>query len=75
MTRTPGSPPKRATGSVWKETEAGVLADGTPWLDGARNEGRSCNVFEFRGPLISRLYIYADPDFAGRHEVFQPDEH
>lgn len=50
--------------------EEGVLVDGTPWPAGARSEGRYCNVFEFRGPLISRLHIYADPDFAGRHDVF-----
>ncbi|MBV9879802.1 MAG: nuclear transport factor 2 family protein [Gemmatirosa sp.] len=55
---------------VVEGTERGVLADGTPWPAGARSEGRYCNVFEFRGPLISRLHIYADPDFAGRHDVF-----
>jgi ketosteroid isomerase-like protein len=47
--------------------ERGVLTDGTPWPGSARSEGRYCNVFEFRGSLISRLHIHADPDFAGRH--------
>jgi ketosteroid isomerase-like protein len=55
---------------VVEGTEAGVLADGTPWPAGARSEGRYCNVFEFRGPLISRLHVYADPDLAGRYDVF-----
>ncbi len=55
---------------VVEGTEAGVLADGTPWPAGARSEGRYCNVFEFRGPLVRRLHVYADPDFAGRHDVF-----
>jgi ketosteroid isomerase-like protein len=55
---------------VVEGTETGILADGTPWPAGARSEGRYCNVFEFRGPLISRLYIYADPDFAGRYDLF-----
>ncbi|MEO8335490.1 MAG: nuclear transport factor 2 family protein [bacterium] len=49
-------------------TEQGVLADGTPWPAGGRSEGRYCNVFEFRGPLIRRLHIHADPDFAGRYD-------
>lgn len=56
---------------VVEGTETGVLADGTPWPAGARSEGRFCNVFEFRGSLISRLHIYADPDFAGRYELFE----
>jgi ketosteroid isomerase-like protein len=57
---------------VVEGTEQGVLADGTTWPAGARSEGRYCNVFEFRGPLISRLHIYADPDFAGRHDDLFP---
>jgi hypothetical protein len=47
-----------------------VLADGRSWPAGGRTEGRYCNVFEFRGPLICRLHIYADPGFAERHDVF-----
>ena len=53
---------------VVEGVEAGVLADGTSWPAAARSEGRYCNVFEFRGPLISRLHIHVDPDFAGRHD-------
>jgi len=55
---------------VVEGTEAGILADGTPWPAGARSEGRYCNVFEFRGQLISHLHIYTDLDFAGRHVPF-----
>jgi len=53
---------------VVEGVESGVLADGTSWPAGARSEGRYCNVFEFRGPLISRLHIHVDPDLAGRHD-------
>lgn len=55
---------------VVEGTRTGVVADGTPWPAGARSEGRYCNVFEFRGALIRRLHIYADPDFADRYDVF-----
>ncbi|AWB92256.1 nuclear transport factor 2 family protein [Aeromicrobium chenweiae] len=43
--------------------EAGEAADGRPWPAHPRSEGRYCNVFEFAGELITRLHIYADPDF------------
>ncbi|TDK28210.1 nuclear transport factor 2 family protein [Arthrobacter crusticola] len=53
--------------------ETGTLADGTPFPADSRSEGRMCNVFEFRGTLISRLHIYADPDLAGQHpHLFPP---
>jgi len=45
--------------------ESGTRADGLVWPSHPRIEGRYCNVFEFRGRLISRLHIYVDPDFAG----------
>lgn len=48
--------------------ETGVLVDGTQWPVSARSEGRYCNVFEFRGNLISRMHVHADPDFAGQHD-------
>lgn len=53
---------------VVEGTEEGAFADGTPWPAGARSEGRYCNVFEFRGPLIRRLHIHVDPDFAGQFD-------
>jgi ketosteroid isomerase-like protein len=53
---------------VVEGTEQGAFADGTPWPAGARSEGRYCNVFEFRGPLIRRLHIHVDPDFAGQFD-------
>ncbi len=47
--------------------EVGELADGTPFPGSAKSGGRFCNVFEFRGSLISRMHVYADPDLAGKH--------
>ena len=47
--------------------ETGTLTDGTPFPGDARSAGHFCNVFEFRGSLISRLHIYADPNFTGDH--------
>jgi ketosteroid isomerase-like protein len=58
---------------VVEGSEQGVFADGTPWPAGARSEGRYCNVFEFRGPLIRRLHIHVDPDFAGRFDTLFAD--
>jgi hypothetical protein len=43
--------------------ERGVTAEGVPWPDPERSEGRYCNVFEFHGLLIKRVHIYVDPDF------------
>jgi ketosteroid isomerase-like protein len=57
---------------VVEGTETGVFADGTPWPVGAGSEGRYCNVFDFEGPLIRRLFIYVDPDFAGRYDNLFP---
>lgn len=43
--------------------EWGEMADGTPFPDGEISHGLFCNVFEFRGALISAVRIYVDPDF------------
>jgi hypothetical protein len=51
---------------VIEGTERGVTRDGTAWPDGVVSEGRFCNVFEFDGALIRRLYVYVDPDFTSR---------
>lgn len=58
----------QGTRLVVEGVEAGELADGTPFPAGAKSAGRFCNVFEFEGPLIRRLHIYADPDFAGQFD-------
>lgn len=46
--------------------ESGVAKDGTAWPSPGRSDGRFCNVFRFRGDLISHLHIYVDPDFTGQ---------
>ncbi|MGF6767848.1 ketosteroid isomerase-like protein [Paraburkholderia sp. GAS199] len=48
--------------------ESGEMKDGTRWPVHGSTDGRFCNVFRFRGDLISQLHIYVDPDFAGRDE-------
>jgi ketosteroid isomerase-like protein len=48
--------------------ESGVTKDGTPWPVKGRTDGHFCNVFRFRGELISHLHIYVDPDFTGQDE-------
>jgi hypothetical protein len=60
---------------VVEGTERGTMKDGTVWPDNAVSQGRFCSVFEFTGSLISRMYIYVDPDFpsqdAERISVFR----
>ncbi|HDZ8829890.1 TPA: nuclear transport factor 2 family protein [Aeromonas dhakensis] len=46
--------------------EGGVMSDGTSWPDNNISMGRFCSVFEFTGSLISRMYVYVDPDFPSR---------
>jgi hypothetical protein len=46
-------------------TTRGVLKNGKRWAAGETPGGRFCNVFEFRGELISRVHIYMDPDYGG----------
>ncbi|WP_232112133.1 nuclear transport factor 2 family protein [Salinivibrio proteolyticus] len=46
--------------------EGGVMSDGTPWPDNKVSTGRFCSVFEFNEELISRMYVYVDPDFPSR---------
>ena len=46
--------------------ESGVAKGGAAWPVKGRSDGRFCNVFRFRGELISHLHVYVDPDFAGR---------
>ena len=53
---------------VVEGTERGVTQDGVAWPDGVVSEGRFCNVFEFDGALIRRMYVYVDPDFTSRDQ-------
>jgi ketosteroid isomerase-like protein len=52
---------------VVEGTSTGETADGTEWRpDGEPGGGRWCDVFEVRDGEIGRLFIYLDPDYAGR---------
>jgi ketosteroid isomerase-like protein len=48
---------------VVEGTTRGQLKTGQSWAAGMTPGGRFCNVFEFHGDLISRVYIYLDPDY------------
>jgi ketosteroid isomerase-like protein len=48
--------------------ESGEMKDGTHWPAPGHADGRFCNVFRFRGNLISQVHIYVDPDFTGQDE-------
>ena len=52
---------------VVEGTSTGETADGTEWRpDGSPGGGRWCDVFEVRDGEIQRLFIYLDPDYAGK---------
>jgi ketosteroid isomerase-like protein len=48
---------------VVEGTTRGQMKNGKSWAAGQTPGGRFCNVFQFRGDLISRVYIYLDPDY------------
>ena len=50
---------------VVEGTTRGVTRSGVAWEGGKTPGGRFCSTFEFRNDLISRMFIYLDPDFAG----------
>jgi ketosteroid isomerase-like protein len=50
---------------VVEGTTYGVLRNGQTWAGGETPGGRFCSVFQFRNGLISRMYIYLDPDYGG----------
>lgn len=54
-------------------TTHGEHVDG-PWRAGAPDwgAGRWCDVFEIRGGLIYRVFIYLDPDYAGKDVARYP---
>jgi len=56
-------------------TTRGETRDGTQWEGGKTPGGRFCSIFEFRDRLISRMYIYLDPDYgsADRGRFLWPD--
>jgi hypothetical protein len=39
------------------------------WKGGETPGGRFCNVFEFRGDRIARLFVYLDPDYLGEDKA------
>jgi len=49
-------------------TTRGVLKNGETWEAGKTPTGRFCNIYEFRGDLITRLHVYLDPDYTGQDE-------
>jgi ketosteroid isomerase-like protein len=58
---------------VCEGTSHGEHRDG-PWRAGepAWGAGTWCDVFEMRDGRISRIYIYLDPDYAGRDTARYP---
>lgn len=52
---------------VVEGTSTGETSGGTEWRpDGTPGGGRWCDVFEVRDGKIQRLFIYLDPDYAGK---------
>lgn len=52
---------------VVEGTSTGETAEGIEWQpDGTPGGGRWCDVFEVRDGEIQRLFIYLDPDYAGK---------
>jgi ketosteroid isomerase-like protein len=58
---------------VCEGTSHGEHRDG-PWRAGLPEwqAGRWCDVFEIRGGLIQRCFIYLDPDYAGKDTARYP---
>jgi ketosteroid isomerase-like protein len=50
---------------VVEGTTTGSTHDGGSWDGGKTPGGRFCSVFEIADGLISRMYIYLDPDYTG----------
>jgi len=60
---------------VVEGTTFGTLSDGTAWNGGETPGGRFCSVFEVRNGLITRMYVYLDPDYgsADRERFLWPE--
>jgi hypothetical protein len=63
------------TNVIVEGTTQGELRNGTKWEGGKTPGGRFCSIFEFSGHLISRMYIYLDPDYgsADRDRFLWPE--
>jgi hypothetical protein len=48
---------------VVEGTTRGRMKNGKSWAAGVTPGGRFCNVFQFRGDLISQVHVYLDPDY------------
>ncbi|MGX1163734.1 hypothetical protein RKD54_004724, partial [Pseudarthrobacter sp. SLBN-100] len=48
---------------VVEGTTRGEAVDGKSWSGGETPGGRFCSVFEIKESLITRMYIYTDPDY------------
>lgn len=61
---------------VVEGTTRGVTRSGVAWEGGKTPGGRFCSTFEFSNNLISRMFIYLDPDFAGadRERFLWPED-
>ena len=53
---------------VVEGTSQGKMS-GKSWAGGKTPGGRFCDVFKFRGQLISSLHIYLDPDYTDEDEA------
>jgi hypothetical protein len=51
---------------------SGVLADGRTWAPDGLCQGRFCVWFNFRGPMISGVWIYIDPDYVDGTSGYYP---
>ena len=54
-----------------ESTSYGEHQDGA-WRAGVTHAGRWCDVFEVRDFLIQRVFIYIDPDYAGKDTARYP---
>jgi hypothetical protein len=54
-----------SNGVVLEGCTAGETVAGHRFAGGTTPGGRFCGVYEFRAPLISRIFIYMDPDYGG----------
>ncbi|MGW6036902.1 nuclear transport factor 2 family protein [Gordonia terrae] len=48
---------------VVEGTTRGTALDGQSWSGGQTPGGRFCSVFNIKNSLITRMYIYTDPDY------------
>jgi hypothetical protein len=58
-----------SNGVVLEGFTTGETVSGSHFTGGQTPGGRFCGVYEFRGSLISRIFIYMDPDYGGADET------